>query len=190
MLKEEKKALRAEMRSYLKAFDKSEKQQADERIFQKLIKHPWIQNADLILCYYSMPNEVDTLAFISEMLKQKKCIALPVCKSKGIMNFYLLETLSDVRPGAYGIPVPLKTNQPVNLYGKTVMIVPGLAFMPTGERLGQGGGYYDRFLRNHSLPGLVVHDDFRTIGICYDFMLRDKLPFELHDCRVDNVISN
>ena len=193
MLAEEKQKLRAEMRSLLKLHDRAEKQKADEKIFQKLVRHSWIQEAEQILCYYSMPDEVETLALISEMLRQGKQVALPVCdrKQKGIMQFHRIENLSsdEVAPRAYGIPAPVR-NRGTDRSLKTVIIVPGLAFMQSGERLGQGGGYYDRYLKQFGYPRLVHHDNFHAVGICYDFMLLQHLPFALHDCRVDNVITD
>jgi 5-formyltetrahydrofolate cyclo-ligase len=64
-----------------------------------------------------------------------------------------------------------------------VVVVPGLAFTADGERLGQGGGWYDRFL-----PG--VRDDCTTIGVCFEPQLVDVLPVEPHDVRLDYVVSD
>lgn len=64
-----------------------------------------------------------------------------------------------------------------------VVIVPGLAFTERGERLGQGGGWYDRFLSR-------TRDGCTTIGVCFDPQLVDELPTEDHDVVLDIVVSD
>jgi len=63
-----------------------------------------------------------------------------------------------------------------------VVLVPGLAFTPAGDRLGQGGGWYDRFLER-------VRDDCTTIGVGFDVQLVDALPLETHDVALDHVVT-
>jgi 5-formyltetrahydrofolate cyclo-ligase len=64
-----------------------------------------------------------------------------------------------------------------------VVVVPGLAFTPTGQRLGQGGGWYDRFL-------VDVRNDCETIGVCFHEQVVDALPSERHDIAVDRVVTD
>jgi 5-formyltetrahydrofolate cyclo-ligase len=64
-----------------------------------------------------------------------------------------------------------------------VVVVPGLAFTPNGQRLGQGGGWYDRFL-------VGVRDGCETIGVCFHEQLVDALPNEAHDVAVDRVVTD
>jgi 5-formyltetrahydrofolate cyclo-ligase len=63
-----------------------------------------------------------------------------------------------------------------------VVIVPGLAFTPAGDRLGQGGGWYDRFLS-------AVRPDCVSVGVCFVDQLVDSLPVEAHDVAVDHVVT-
>jgi 5-formyltetrahydrofolate cyclo-ligase len=64
-----------------------------------------------------------------------------------------------------------------------LVIVPGLAFTARGERLGQGGGWYDRFLS-------AVRSDCATVGVCFDDQVVDELPTEPHDVVVDHVVTD
>ncbi len=64
-----------------------------------------------------------------------------------------------------------------------VVIVPGIAFTAAGDRLGQGGGWYDRFL-------LRVRPDCVTIGVGFEPQLVDRLPVEPHDVRLDLVVTD
>jgi 5-formyltetrahydrofolate cyclo-ligase family len=63
-----------------------------------------------------------------------------------------------------------------------VVIVPGLAFTAQGDRLGQGGGWYDRFLAD-------VRPECRTIGVGFVEQVVDALPVEVHDIRLDHVVT-
>ena len=63
-----------------------------------------------------------------------------------------------------------------------LVVVPGVAFTADGQRLGQGGGWYDRFL-----PG--IGDLTRTVGVCFSEQIRDELPTEDHDVSVGCVLS-
>lgn len=63
-----------------------------------------------------------------------------------------------------------------------VVVMPGLAFTREGLRLGQGGGWYDRFLAE-------VRPDCVVIGVCFDEQLVDDLPFEPHDVRATYVVT-
>jgi 5-formyltetrahydrofolate cyclo-ligase len=83
--------------------------------------------------------------------------------------------------GAYGIFEP----QSGELYRAEeidLMVVPGVAFSADGRRLGRGKGYYDRYLSR---------DGFRAccIGVCYDCQLREDIPAEPHDKRVEKVVA-
>jgi 5-formyltetrahydrofolate cyclo-ligase len=64
-----------------------------------------------------------------------------------------------------------------------VVVVPGLAFTATGDRLGQGGGWYDRFLSQ-------IRGDCTTVGVCFAEQVVDALPVEAHDVTVDHVVTD
>ena len=63
-----------------------------------------------------------------------------------------------------------------------VVVVPGLAFTAAGERLGQGGGWYDRYLAQ-------VRADCATIGVCFAEQILDTLPVEAHDVTMDHIVT-
>jgi 5-formyltetrahydrofolate cyclo-ligase len=62
-----------------------------------------------------------------------------------------------------------------------LIVVPGVAFDPTGNRMGRGRGFYDRLLK--STPNAM------KVGVAYDFQLLDKIPVEPHDVPMDSVIT-
>jgi 5-formyltetrahydrofolate cyclo-ligase len=80
-------------------------------------------------------------------------------------------------------PTPSPTAvEPVDPASVDVVVVPGLAFTPDGRRLGQGGGWYDRFLAR-------VRPDCLTIGVAFDAQIVDDLPTESHDVVLDLVVT-
>ena len=81
----------------------------------------------------------------------------------------------------HGIAVAMPEDE-VDPTWPDVVIVPGTAFTVDGDRLGQGGGWYDRFL-----PGR--RDDALTIGIGFEPQIVDSLPTEPHDVRLDCVVT-
>ena len=121
-------------------------------------------------------------AINAALLAQGKRIFLPKCGEGSSMQFYRITGLDDgsVFPGAYDIPEPTGQEMPV-LTECSLCIVPGVAFTAEGSRLGQGGGYYDRWLR--------AHPDLRTLAMTYAHLIQERIPCEAHDCRVDAVIT-
>jgi 5-formyltetrahydrofolate cyclo-ligase len=96
-----------------------------------------------------------------------------------------LASASDLRPGRFGIQEPDASFPGVPAQDVAVMIVPGLAFDESGQRLGSGGGYYDEVLMGHgsTRPRLVV-------GLGYDFQVVDACPAGPEDARVDCVVTD
>jgi 5-formyltetrahydrofolate cyclo-ligase len=71
---------------------------------------------------------------------------------------------------------------PIDPTAIDVLIVPGVAFTREGDRIGQGGGWYDRFLA-------AVRPDCTVIGVCFDEQLVDELPTEPHDVRMEYLVT-
>ena len=83
--------------------------------------------------------------------------------------------------GAYGIPAPIGPPEDPGLLD--LVVVPGVAFTRDGKRLGQGGGYYDRFLPR-------VRPDCVVVGVCFAEQIVDALPAEPHDRQMSRVVTD
>ncbi|MEM9348358.1 MAG: 5-formyltetrahydrofolate cyclo-ligase [Planctomycetota bacterium] len=139
-----------------------------------------IEHAGSVFVYVSSGSEVRTHELIAALLEQGKAIAVPrVLSEPGVMQPVLIHKLDDFAPGRFGIPEPT-TREPFH-ETPDVTLVPGLAFQQTGARLGQGGGYYDRYLAQH--PATY------KIGLCFNEQLADKLPIGEYDICMDEVIT-
>lgn len=177
----EKKLLRQKLRLRRSQVSSEIRKEKDNLIFQHLIQDSAVQNADVLLAYASCGEETDTWQFLRWALEHDKKLALPRCGQNQQMRFFLISQIEDLQAGAHDILEPV-TSQKAVITEKSVCIVPGIAFTQKGERLGQGGGYYDRFLKNYP--------DLYTIGIAYDFMMEETLPCEAHDFLMKKIITD
>ena len=138
-----------------------------ERACARILALDAYKNAKTVFLYYSVGGEVDTHALIERMRADGKTVCLPSITGRGVMEARRMDGLV---PGPYGIPTPEgPTIPPENI---DLVVVPGLAFDRACHRLGQGGGYYDRYL-----PGCRAV----TIGLACEFQMVDHLPQEAHD---------
>ena len=146
-------------------------------ILANLEVHPAFKKAKTVLLYHSLGDEVNTHEFI-EKWRLYKQIILPVVVDNDLeLRPYTGEM--DLRIGAFGIGEPtgviFKDYDAIDL-----VVVPGVAFDHTGNRLGRGKGYYDR---------LLSHIPAFKIGICFPFQLIEDVPSEPLDIRMDAIIT-
>ena len=177
-MNEAKKRLRAQIRTELSAWSAEALAQSDRDITARVLALPEFQAAQRVFAYYSMSPEPDTHAVIAAALRQGKTVALPVTEGEGIMHFARLDAA--LAAGRYGIPEPGPDCPELAPETIDLILVPGVAFDPRGGRVGQGGGYYDRFL---PLSRAL------RVGVCPEFALLDRVPVRAHDQRMDAVVT-
>ena len=172
-----KDILRKQLRSAYSDLGESYRSNADARIIQRLNEFAPYRQCNRIFLYASVGTEVHTRDLIHVADMQGKTVALPKCEAKGIMEFFLYD--GELSIGRFGIPEP-KSNCSIHPERNDLMIVPGLAFTRDGVRMGQGGGYYDRYLEKYPCV---------TIGLCRDCFIQKEIPTEWNDLPVDYVIT-
>ncbi|WP_419574139.1 5-formyltetrahydrofolate cyclo-ligase, partial [Ruminococcus sp.] len=105
------------------------------------------KNADTIFCYVSTEKEINTIPLLQEILDSGKRLGVPKCTGKGIMDAYEIQNLEQLKIGSYGILEPGEECDiildPTEIQ---FAIIPCISCNRKGERLGHGGGYYDRYL--------------------------------------------
>ncbi|MBR2486672.1 MAG: 5-formyltetrahydrofolate cyclo-ligase [Paludibacteraceae bacterium] len=146
-----------------------------ELILSQLEKMTVFREAKTVLLYYPKNNEVDVLPLFKRY-KRDKVLLLPVTHRNG-MTANPYEGNDKMHRGKVGIPEPTTPPFEGNI---DVIIVPAVAFDKEGNRLGRGGGYYDRFLKKQT------HATF--IGVGYDFQLVDEVPVRKHDQKMHRII--
>ncbi|NTV30270.1 MAG: 5-formyltetrahydrofolate cyclo-ligase [Candidatus Omnitrophica bacterium] len=155
-------------------------------IGEKLLALPVFQKAKTILLYASIRGEVDTFAVIKAALALGKRVALPVVmKEQSRIIPVAVSSVRQLRKGAYGILEPdARGTGEVPLQEIDLVVVPGVVFDTSNNRLGRGAGYYDRLLAK--LPPQTP-----TVGLAFDCQIVDVIPgLEPHDRPVTQVLSN
>lgn len=137
-----------------------------------------------IALFIALADEVSTLDTINKWHAIGKQIVLPVIENN-TMQFHLYAP-DALKVGRFNIPAPNPNAPQCRLIAPNdieLMIVPGVAFTHSGQRLGRGGGFYDRYL---SLATFKAH----TIGVCYAHQIIDNLPIEPHDICIKKVVCS
>jgi len=156
-------------------------------IGDKLFGMKEFRDARIILFYASFDGEVETFLMMKKAKKLGKIIALPQIAEKEctIVPRVVVSFDDDLESGPYGIKQPrVDRTKALDPKALDLVIVPAVAYDQKNNRLGRGGGYYDRFLKH--LPPRVI-----TVGLAFDVQLIDTVfPLEHHDIPVDQVITN
>lgn len=177
-LKLQKKELRKKIREQKKVFPREENLSQSREIFLFIEESPLFKNANTVLLYWSMDDEVSTHDFILKWY-EAKTILLP-CVVGDDLVLRRFEGLDSMVAGEqFGIAEPV--GAVFDDYAKIdLMIIPGGAFDSSFHRMGRGRGFYDRLL---SLA------ETKKMGICFDFQLVDEVPVEDFDVAMDCVVS-
>lgn len=178
-----KNELRTKYRAYRRRISGGQKNHFDNGIFLSLIKSRMYHEADTILVYVSLPDEIDTFRIIEKALSDGKRVAVPYCvPGTRIMEFYYIESVDELTPGSFGVPepAPLPGKRFEGSDGSVLCIVPAFCFDREGYRLGYGKGYYDRFLSRF---------ESKTAGLCYDSCIEKTVPHGKFDRKVSYLIT-
>ena len=175
----DKKALRAEIKAKKRAMTEEQIAATSEALARQLYAHPAYKEAKSIFGYLSYNQEVRTMPMLERAQKDGKRVAVPKVIGD-TMIFIWLDDLSRIELGYCNIPEPID-NGPDAIDETALVMMPGLAFDPTGRRCGYGGGFYDRYLEQHP--------NHPTIAMCYGFQMFDHLDTDPHDIPVNYVLS-
>ncbi len=136
---------------------------------------------DTVLIYVSFRTEVDTHGIIDTCINSGIRVAVPRVEQREIV-FYYIDSQSDLERGYMGIPEPTEGCVPVSAGScSSLIIAPGSVFDRNGNRIGYGGGYYDRFISRNP--------DIYSIGLAYSCQIVDSIPEDEWDRPLDMVIT-
>ncbi len=150
-------------------------------ITDRLLKEPEYRDASVILSYMSVSSEVNTHFLMEQAWKDGKSVAVPKCYPEGIMDFYKIASFEDVKPGKFGIPEPDPVNPVEYDKERCLLLLPCVAFDEYGNRVGYGGGYYDRFAEKHG--------EMYRIMLAYDFQKVEHVETGEYDIPADVVLT-
>ena len=172
-----------ELRSNLSEQEINDKSQ---KIIKTLATFPEFSNSKLIMCYVDFRNEVVTKGFITDCLKEGRRVAVPfIFKKDGSKEMLASEifNIDDLRQGAFGLLEP-SINSMIEVDPKELelIIVPGVVFDYSKNRIGYGAGYYDRFLKK-------VNKNCYKVGVAFDIQFVNEVLAEEHDIKLDAIIT-
>ena len=174
----DKKALRAQIRGLKRAMTEEQIVTKSERLGELFAQSQLYKNAQTIYGYLPYNQEVRTVAMLEQAIRDGKRVAVPKCYGD-TMKFIYMDDLSKVESGYAGIPEPI-ADDPVADDKTALVLMPGMAFTEKGDRMGYGGGFYDKFL--------AAEPEHPTLALCYDFQMVDHLETEEFDIPVDKVL--
>ena len=179
-----KQALRRELKARRSAISAARREAYDRQLLARLAALDIWQVANTLFCYIPMADEVNTRPIIEAAWAAGKTVAVPCCISRTQLAFFKISSFGGLVQSPFGIwepaddPAQFPPVDPAAVKG--LIILPGIAFTRQGDRLGYGGGYYDRLLAGCSLT---------TVGLCYPELLQDSLPADIHDRAAHWVIT-
>ncbi len=177
-----KKETRKNLLKERDSLSKEEVSVKSNAVCEKLAKVLSGNNIQTVMTYIPSGNETDVLPVVRQLLAAGKRIVAPICTGPGIMIPSMIEDLEkDLVPGYFGILAP-REERPVPLSEIDAVIVPGVGFDKKGNRLGFGGGYYDRFMPK-------LRQDALKVAVCYDLQILPELEPEPWDYPVDMIIT-
>ncbi len=180
----QKKEIRQEMRRRLSALPPEEKSREMREMERRLEGLACYFYARRVMFYVGVGFEINTLPVLARALAAKKEVFVPYCLvAERRLLVSALYDLGELEAGYYGLLEPKsECLRPLDPALLEVVILPGLAFDLAGNRLGRGGGYYDRLLSEIG-PQTVL------LALAFDFQVYDRLPVESHDRPVHRIIT-
>ena len=160
------------------------KSKYDNLILKKVIDSDIYKNSESIFIYVSFGSEVDTKEIINYALMDNKKIYVPKTdKSKKEMKAIRIHSLDKMIVDKWGILEPIDVDK--NKFGEKfdLIIMPGVVFDRSGNRIGYGGGYYDKYISAIKCKSV-------KLALAYDFQVINKIESEEHDINVDCIITN
>ena len=177
----QKKFLRREINSRLKAMSVNERIFFSRAAVEKFLLHPIYKSSKIIMAYSSTALEIQLGEFFFTALSHGKILAIPFIRGREMFAAELL-SVDELEIGAYDI-LTVKNADDKIIDAKKIdcIVTPGFAFDANCNRLGKGGGYYDKFFVNAI--------NAKKIALAHDCQIVDKVPIEQHDMPVDFVIT-
>lgn len=180
--------LRQQLRLRRRALSENARLHAAQRIAHRLALDPRYRRSRRIAAYLAVNGEIDCAPLIRAALAQGKQLYLPCIQSDGHLRFRRWTPATRLRRNRFGIPEPADPTHPyLPPYQLDLILLPLVGFDRRGNRLGMGGGYYDRtfaWLRHRPRPRST-----RLIGLAHDFQQTERLARAYWDVPLDGVIT-
>lgn len=177
-----KKELRKYIRNLRKSLSPDERHLKSTEIAERLFSLDVYQEAKAIMAYASYGSEVETSLIISKAMSDGKMVSLPKVEGDFMLFIENNENIK-LAPGYANIPEPEDGDifDPEKFEGSILMLMPGVGFDPDRNRIGQGGGFYDRFL--------ATHKNIKTVAVSFDCQIVEHIITEATDMKPDFIVT-
>lgn len=180
----QKQVLRKEILTLRNGIPEEERKRADFLITETVLGHNWFQAAEKLLVYVNTGSEVSTEQILEEAFRRKKQVFAPKVRGEE-MEFYRITSFAQLEKGFQGIREPVEGLEEYEYHEETdatvLMLMPGVVFDRSRNRIGYGKGYYDKYLEDK--PKL------RKMALAYESQIVESFDAQEHDCRPDVVIT-
>lgn len=182
--------LRQQLRTARKLLTITQRETASEQLSLHFCQHPLFQQAQHIACYLSNDGEIDPIVIMQKIWQLGKICYLPTLDPRQTKQIYFVryQPGDPLNPNRYKIlepiPDPVKTHLPNEL---DLILVPLVGFDDQGNRLGMGGGFYDRTFAFLKPPCKIKKP--RLIGLAYELQKVDHLPVAAWDIPMHAVVT-
>ena len=160
------------------------KKAKDTAVEERIFLLPEFKTAKTILFFASFRSEVDTVGMIERSLEAGKTVVLPRVQGKDLA-LYQIKGIFELVPAYMGIPEPsvLTDDRRMSVNDVDAIIIPGAAFDETGNRIGYGGGFYDRLLAE-------LQKSVPVIAPTYEEQVVESVPADPHDKKVSIIVTD
>jgi 5-formyltetrahydrofolate cyclo-ligase len=181
LITEIKGLARRRLRECRKGIGQQRRASAQRRVTERLLAWPFDVTSAVIGVYAALGSEVSVHGAVGEWLRRGHRLVWPRILEEGALAFHFAEP-ELLEPGCMGIPEPASSAAIADVGDIDLLVLPGLGFDRFGGRLGQGGGYYDRFLSRPSFRA-------QTVGVAFAAQVVPDLQLSSADRRVDAVLT-
>ncbi len=180
----DKASLRREILARRNSIPPAVKESKDSAIEELLFGLDEVASAKTVSIFASFRSEVNTFGIITKLLSGGRRVALPRVEGQFLV-LYEIRSLDELRPGCMNIPEPsvLSGDRKVSINDVDAIIVPGAAFDENGNRIGYGGGFYDRLLSGLRKP-------IPIIAPAYEEQVIASVPAYAHDRKVSVIATD
>lgn len=183
---ERKKEIRKHILEVRSQKSREEWKTGTDKIMKAVTGHPWFLEADALYCYVDFKGEAGTRGIIERAWELRKKVYVPAVTGDD-MSFYRIFSFEELKEGAFGIPEPQEPEagekKDEAFCGSVLMIMPGVAFDRKRNRVGYGGGYYDRYLACYT--EFYIH----TIAVAFECQIVEEIETEETDVKPELLIT-
>ena len=180
----EKKLVRKEILNMRNNMSNEKRILKDKLIYNLFINSDLYKKAKDIFIYVSFGSEVNTHEIIKKAIIDKKNIYVPKIdmNKKSALSTENIHSITELNVNNYGILEPINVDKDKIANDFDIIVMPGVAFDENGNRIGYGGGYYDKYLEKNIFKA-------KKVALAYEEQILERIESDFHDIKVDFIIN-